>query len=316
MVAEKLNDISSQDSIMRMFRAISTRRGGRVSDSTRNTFSIYIRRFCGFCDMTPDELILDRTEDSRSIDILTRRRHEELVMKFAQYLRDENYSSNTVSTAIGAVRSFYRTNYYPLVEVNVPSGRPVRVYKVPSKEELAQAIDEASLPWHKAFMVLTKDCGMSLQDLLTLKGDNESPVYGSINQQIRAGQVPIHVHIIRKKTLIKYDTFLGEDSFELLNDYPELIARSLSSDKRLFPYSDTAIQLAMIRFGKVFGWKNFTPYSLRKWFRTQLTLDDMNEALIETMMGHSLGKIKSAYLVPPPQKFMELYQKHYPALKL
>ncbi|GAF88716.1 unnamed protein product, partial [marine sediment metagenome] len=47
-----------------------------------------------------------------------------------------------------------------------------------------------------------------------------------------------------------------------------------------------------------------------------LTLSDMNEALIETMMGHSIGKVKEAYLVPPTQKLIEIYQKHYPALRL
>jgi len=311
-----MSDIDSQESIKRMLTSISTRRGGRVSDSTKETFFIYIKRFCTFCSLTPDELIAERARDAKSDDVFTRRRHEELVMKFAEYLRNEGYSSNTVSTAVGAIRSLYRTNYYPLVEVNVPAGRAERDSKIPSKEELLQAIDEARVPWHKAFMVLSKDCGMSLQDMLALKADNESTVYGSIDEQIREGQVPIHLHIVREKTLISYDTFLGEDSFELLNDYPELIARALSRDKRLLPYSDTAIQIAMARIGRVFGWKRFTPYSLRKWFRTQLTLDDMNEALIESMMGHSLGKIKSAYLVPPPQKFMKKYEQHYPALKL
>jgi len=47
-----------------------------------------------------------------------------------------------------------------------------------------------------------------------------------------------------------------------------------------------------------------------------LTLDDMNDALIETMMGHTLGKVRAAYLVPPAQKLIEIYKEHYPALKL
>ena len=309
-------DIGNQDSIKRMLTSISQRRGGVVSESTRATFLTYIKRFCEFCGKTTDELIEDRMNDWKSDDIFTRRRHEEKLMEFAQYMRAEGYSSNTVSTAVGAVRSLYRTNYFPMTEVNIPSGRPVREYKVPTKEELAQAIGMARVPWHGAFMTFTKDCGISLQDMLALKLGDGSPIYGSIKDQIKKGQVPIHLHIVREKTQFKYDTFLGEDSFEVLNDHPELIAKSLSGDERLFPYTDSTIQDGMKRLGEGFGWKHFTPYSLRKWFRTQLTLDDMNDALIESMMGHSLGKVRAAYLVPPPQKFIEIYQEHYPALKL
>ncbi|GAH34247.1 unnamed protein product, partial [marine sediment metagenome] len=74
---------------------------------------------------------------------------------------------------------------------------------------------------------------------------------------------------------------------------------------------------SMKAIGNELGWKDsFSPYSLRKWFRTQLTLDDMNDALIESMMGHTLGKVRAAYLVPPPQKLIKFYEKHYDALKL
>jgi integrase len=312
-------DLENQESIKRMLTSISQRRGGVVSESTKTTFLIYIKRFCEFCDMTPDNLIADRMKDWKSDDIFTRRRHEEKLMEFAKYLRKEDYKSNTVSTAIGAVRSFYRTNYLPMTEVNIPSGRPVRKYKIPTKEELNQAIASVNVPWHGAFMTLTKDCGISLQDMLSLKMGDGSPIYGSINQQLREDHVPIHLQIVREKTQFTYDTFLGEDSFEVLNEediFPRITSKSVPGDTRLFPYSDSTIQDAMKVIGEELDWKHFTPYSLRKYFRTQLTLDDMNEALIESMMGHSLAKVKSAYLVPPTQGFIEIYKKHYDALKL
>lgn len=311
-------DLTSQDSIQRMLTSISARKGRAISESTKTTYFIYLRRFCKFCDMTPDELIEERRIEWKSDDIFTRRRHEEKLKEFAQYLRAEGYSSNTIATATGAVKSLYRSNYHPMIEVNIPSGRSERESKIPTKEELKQVIELSRMPWHKAFMVLTKDCGISLQDMLALKLADGSPIYGSIADQLQNGQVPIHLHIVREKTKVKYDTFLGQDSFEVLhNDTIFLdMAKSLSYNKRLFPYSDSTIQSAMKVLGDKLGWKSFTPYSLRKWFRTQLTLSDMNEASIETMMGHSIGKVKEAYLVPPPQELIKLYEKHYPALKL
>ncbi len=305
-------DLNKQETIKRMLAEISTKKGRATSESTRETYFIYIRRFCEFCDMTPDELIAERAKDTRSEDIFVRRRHEEKLKEFIDYFRGEGYSSNTIATAAGAVKSLYSSNYHPMIKVNIPSGSPIKDPKIPTKEELAQVIDMAYMPWQGAFMMLTKDCGISLQDMLSLKLIDGSPIYGSIQDQLKKGQVPIHLNIVREKTRIKYDTFLGEDSFEILNDkvvFPD-------NNKRLFPYADSTIQDAMKSLGKKLGWTKFSPQSLRKWFNTQLTLDDMNDALIEYMMGHSLGKVRGAYLVPPPQKLIKLYDKHYPALKL
>ena len=308
-------DLNTQASIKRMLTSISTKKDREISESTRETYFIYIRRFCNFCGMTPDELIAERAIDTRNEDIFIRRRHEEKLKEFIDYFRGEGYSSNTIATAVGSIKSLYTSNYHPMIEVNIPSGRPVREYKIPTKEELTRVIDSAYMPWHGAFMMLTKDCGISLQDMLALKLIDGSPIYGSISDQLKKGQVPIHLNITREKTKFKYHTFLGEDSFEILND--EVVFSDLTSyNERLFPYVDSTIQYAMKTLGDQLGWTSFTPYSLRKWFRTQLTLDDMNDALIESMMGHSLGKVKAAYLVPPPQKLIGLYQKHYPALKL
>jgi len=315
-----LDSIRDQASVKRMFSSISLRRGGTVSISTRKTFLIYIDRYCKFCGKTPDELIQDRMSDWKSDDIFVRRRHEEKLMEFAQHLRKEGYTSNTVSTAIGSIRSLYRTNYLPMTEVNIPSGRPVREYKVPTKEELSKAIGRSRMSWHKAFMVLSKDCGISLQDMLLLRASNESPTYGSIRKQLNQGQVPIHLRITREKTLYTYDSFLGLDSFNILNNefiFPDMKSKfKTDANRKLFSYAHSSIQTAMRKIGQELGWKHFTPYSLRKFFRTRLTLAKVNDALLESWMGHSLGKVRGAYIAPPVEEQMEVYSQNYSALKL
>ncbi len=310
-------NLNTQDSIKRMFTSISAKKG-RVSESTRETYLIYIKRFCDFCDMTPDELFVERKEDNKSDDMYIRRRHEEKLKEFINYLREEGYSSNTVATATAAVKSLYTHNYYPMIGVNIPPGKPVRESKIPTHEELAEIIELANMPWHGAFMTLTKDCGISVQDMLELKFGDGSPVYGSIKEQLKEGLVPIHLDIVREKTKFQFQTFLGENAYEVLNN--NAVFQNIASkpdNKRLFPYDDSTIQFAMSKLADKMEWKaSFGPHCLRKWFRTQLTMSDMNEALIETLMGHSLGRVKAAYLIPPPPKVKEIYEKHYPALKL
>ena len=266
--------------------------------------------------MTPDEVFVERKEDNKSDDMYIRRRHEEKLKEFTNHLREEGYSSNTIATATGAVKSLYTHNYYPMIGVNIPRGQSVRVSKIPTHEELVEIIELANMPWHGAFMMLTKDCGISVQDMLELKFGDGSKTYGSIKEQLKEGLVPIHLDVRREKTNFKYQTFLGEDAFEVLNDTFFNIA-SKPDNKRIFPYDKSSIQFAMSKLGDKMEWKeSFGPHCLRKWFRTQLTLSDMNDSLIETLMGHSLGRVKAAYLIPPPPQFREKYKQHYPALKL
>jgi len=302
--------MESSESVRRLMSSIAARRGGRVSDSTRDTFLWGIRRFCDFAGKDPDELIRERLRDMRSDDVFVRRRHEELVARFAQHLRDKGYTSNTVATAVGAVRSLYRTNYLPLVEVSVPSGRPEREYKVPTREELAAAVKATRNPRLRAFVVVAKDCGMGLQDLLRLGPRDGSPTFGSIRRQIDEGRVPVHVRMTREKTGVAYDTFLGDDAVRALRDWVGL------SGDRFFAVTRQAIQIGMARLGRRLGWKQFSPHCLRKFFRTQLSLAGVNEAVVEYMMGHSLGRIRGAYLVPPAQELARIYAEHYDALRL
>ena len=306
-------EIESQKSIERMLSRISRRRGGVVSKSTKDTFLYMIGLYSDFLDLTPDEIMAQRKVDLRSDEEEIQRSHEEKVTGFAKYLVEEfGYKRNSIATAIGAVQSLYTGNYMPLVDVGFSAGDPERQYKMPTKAELSTAIEAAKAPWHAAYMIFTKDCGISPQDMLALRPEDGSQVFGSLKQQLKEGRAPVHLHLTREKTLHTFDTFLGEDCYQFLDGVN-------LEGPRIFPYTDSAIQIVMKDIGVRFGWSpalSFCPYSLRKWFRTQLTLDDVNESLVEYMMGHRLARTKAAYLAPPPEALVKVYDAHYSALRL
>ena len=59
-------------------------------------------------------------------------------------------------------------------------------------------------------------------------------------------------------------------------------------------------------------WK-VSSHDLRKFFATNLKLARVNdpafnETLIEYWQGHSLGKVKGAYFVPPVEEQLRLYK--------
>jgi len=42
----------------------------------------------------------------------------------------------------------------------------------------------------------------------------------------------------------------------------------------------------------------------------------MNETLVEFMLGHSLGRVKGAYFVPPVMELRKVYTQYYPCISI
>jgi len=275
--------------------------------------------------MTPDQLIDERKRHLKSDDEFLRRKHEELAEKFSTMLRDrEEASPNTVATAVAAVRSFYKANYMPLVEVSVPTPYPIREAKVPTPKELRAMVDicdDEKDILTKAWILCQAESGISNIDLHKLELESKwchSAELGYIGEQLKNGTVPLHIHIVREKTMTSglgwYDTFLGERACEALKEYVDF------SKPCLFDVSDRTIQLKIREISMKAGVGSkevpVRPYDLRKYFNTRLKLAGLNETICEYFMGHSLGRVKGAYFVPPVMELRKIYTRYYPYISI
>jgi len=310
-------------SIRRWMDKLKAKRKGSLS--TQRVFLYYFGRFCHFARMTPDQLIDERKRHLKSDDEFLRRKHEELVEKFSTMLREnEKATPNTIATAVAAVRSFYKSNYMPLLEVSVPTPFPLRQSKVPTPKELRAMCDIADDEKDhliKAWILCQAESGMSNIDLHKLELESKrchSIEFGYIGEQLKNGTVPLHIHIVREKTMTSglgwYDTFLGERACEALKGYVDFCKPCL------FDVSDRTVQLKIrnISLKAGVGTKEVPvrPYDLRKYFNTRLKLAGMNETLVEYMMGHSLGRVKGAYFVPPVIELRKVYTQYYPYISI
>jgi len=310
------------DSTKRWMIKLWARRKG--APSTERVFLYYLARFCHFVRLNPDQLIMQRKQHLKSDDEFLRRKHEETAESFAKMLKEEKFSPNTISTAIAALRSFYKSNYMPLIEVGVPSGFALRQLSVPSREQL-QALCETERvelqPWLKAWILAQSESGLSNVDLLKLKLESKwcySAEYGYLGEQLMNQVNPIHIHVIREKTISSglgwFDTFFGERSVQALKDYVDL------RQPRLFDKSSRTIQLEVKKAGEEAGISTkdapLVPYSFRKYFMTRLKLAGMNNDVVEYMAGHSLGKVRAAYFVPSVMELRNLYSKYYHTLDI
>lgn len=296
-----------------------------IEELLQRVFLYYFGRFCHFAKMTPDQLIDERKRHLKSDDEFLRRKHEELAEKFSTMLRDrEEASPNTVATAVAAVRSFYKANYMPLVEVSVPTPYPIREVKVPTPKELRAMVDicdDEKDILTKAWILCQAESGISNIDLHKLELKSRwchSAEFGHIREQLKNGTAPLHIHIVREKTMASglgwYDTFFGKWAVEALKEYVDF------SKPRLFDVSDRTIQLKLreisIKAGVGTEEGPVRPYDLRKYFNTCLKLAGINETLVEYMMGHSLGRVRGAYFVPPVLELRKVYSQYYPYISI
>jgi len=283
----------------------------------------WLKRFCKFAETNPDSLIADRNKTLESTTETVKRKHEELLENFITMLRDKKYSTNSISTATGMIRSFYKSNYVGLIEVSTVRPYPIRPHKVPTRLDIKKMCAVAD-PAIESWILCQFQSGLGNTDLLSLSLNTLSSEFGTIKNQLKKGVVPIHIEIRRQKTQERTDTFFGPNAIDALNEYVNLDTRG-----RIFRMSVRTIQQKVKRIAieaKVATKQvPINPYSLRRAFNTLMKFAGMNEALVERMMGHSIGRVRSAYLVTgrdeqitgiPIKTLAEEYMKYYDAIDI
>jgi len=196
-----------------------------------------------------------------------------------------------------------------------------RIISISHLENKTASLKDLNMPstsiyYANAFCV--HNSGISGGDLISLRLDNKSPIYGTIRSQLlKKGSIPIHVYLERGKGMSRglghYDTFFGKDAISALRSFVDLNA---SSDAKLFNFTEKTAELLLKAVSEKVMGEHITPHILRKFFNTYMKLAKVNESVIEYWMGHSLGKVKSAYFVPPVQEQMKLYMEAYPHIAI
>jgi integrase len=291
--------------------------------STNRAAMYWLREYCNYHKTNPDSLIQDRKATMSSHDDTERRKHEELVQDYAIKLRREGKTPNTISNAVGMIRSFYMHNYVDLKKMSTIRPRVIRRSKTPSPEDLREMVAKAILPI-KTWICCQKDTGLASVDLNALTFETLSSEFGSIHNQLKKGIMPIHVEIRRQKTSERTDTFLGENAVDALNEYAIAAARG-----RIFRISPRSVQQHVkalgIRTKVATKEAPITPYSLRRYFNTRMkVVANVNSEIVELMMGHSIGRVQSAYMSVgsgavqgiPMSQMAKIYQKAYWALDI
>lgn len=304
--------MSDYESVCRWMEKISAEGSG--SPNTRRCYLMWLRRFCDYVGMNPDQLIEARKQDlDKPIQFeAERRRFEDKLTSFFNHLQKLGLRRSSAVLAHAAVCSFFKANYLPL-KLYSPRSWTEKVFKVPSKDEL-RAMCEVAKPQAKAWILCQAQSGISESDLLALP-------FSQIKSQLEEGRHPVYIKILRGKARGKgpfagwYETFFGRNAVDALKEY--LPNRKNPSD-RIFDWKSTRhVHRVVVETAQKAGIEGrVTPHSLRRFFNTFMKLAGVNEAVIEYMMGHSLGRVRSAYFIPPKEELEKVYLKAEPYISI
>jgi len=277
------------------------------SPNTRSAYLRHLSDFCRYTDLTPDEFVAERRRDLESRDEFIRRRAEERLDKWFTELEKRGLARNSCVLAYNAIRSFYKANYVKLEFEEGVSAWPTKNKPGLTREELGLLLKYVEKPMHRAYILCQAQSGLGVSDLLNL-------TWGDIKKQLDNGSDHIHMRLLRgkEKQLGFFDTFFGRASTKALREYLST-RNNLEESDRLFPIESRTVNKFLERAcSEVLEWR-VSSHDLRKFFATSLKLARVNdpafnEALIEYWQGHSLGKVRGAYFVPPVEEQLRLYK--------
>ena len=308
----KSEEVKQYECVRQWLNAISVR--GTGSEKTQQLYPMFLSYFLNFAKLTPDELISMAESETRKL--------QQLVDDYTARNDAAGRSRYTSKAVINTVRSFLRENDIDIRRINGPKAFARARRRTVTKDELKKFMTYAHERL-RAFVAVIKDSGISPIDVLKLK-------YGDIRKDLEAGKVPIKISMIRTKTKVDFDTFLGPDAVKCLNDY--LDARKRGTDKippetlddnsplfrslrsRAGPVNYAGINQEFQRTRKRAG-TEFSVYDLRRFFSTNMKAAGVNDTIAEFWMGHTLPGEKDGYMTRPENQ-EQIYMTAYPRIAL
>jgi integrase len=194
------------------------------SSETAYKYRHTLKLFCDFIGKTAKEIVADiEVIDDRQF----RKRYTPLVNGFRSQL-SKSYAKGTVSSMMGAIKSFFKYNSLPLEFV--PQTRIVVSYhnRDITREEI-QEILSISAPRSRAFFCMMAQSGLRPETLCNLKLKHVEPDFSK-------DMIPCKVDVpqeLAKGQYRAYFTFMGEESVKYLKAYLQT-RPALTSEDYLF----------------------------------------------------------------------------------
>lgn len=327
-------------------------RSRSTKDVTKAIYIRRIRKYCNFLNKSPTELIEEAEKEEESGIRLPRRKVNNYILNYIEFLEEESNSNHTIKSHVETVKGFY--NYYDikLQKFKLSNTDPSYVYEeLPSQDHIREALKVCGIR-DKAIILLMYSSGMgaseirsltyidflkALSDYLDLDEFDTLDVKKLVKKirSIDETLGPIATWKIKRiKTNLPYITFSSPESVLAIADY--LIDRDRKNTKieslnsplfvtnRNNPISPQGFVFIFRRINDAakFGRSKdrnrrfFTSHMLRKLFTTTLYSNGVDKTRVDFLLGHKIDKITEAYFKADEKALKKDYTKSVEHLTL
>lgn len=275
------------------------------SPSTYNVYRTAFRKYLEFTKQTVEELIEEINEEFKK-PVTERGEIKRKVKAFYYWAVEKGLGEKSAMTYLGAVESFY-SNFNFSVRASkeikaAPKHRKVNL----TPEDVRKMVNHAKYPRDRAIILVLAQSGMDVSTLCGLK-------VRDVWKGLQDGEVPLRIHLIRRKEKVEYDTFLAYDAIEALKTYLKerqakegkldldspLFVKEGTKRKKIEPLKPALIEKVFRQIAvesglvsgqelKKTGWNPYRPHALRRFFADRLRVAGVNEEVINFMLGHVL----------------------------
>jgi Integrase len=241
--------------------------------------------------------------------------------EFINYMQepkaDHVFSGKTINTYVSSVRSLVSHIYdyeyqIPIRGIGLPDPE-VKSKKTAWTLELFSKFIEPMKPMYKALAATILMSGQGLAEVLSL-------TYVDIQLEFEQDTRPIKLEFKRRKTGVKYMTFLGSPAINLLDNYFTVKGKP-QPNERLFPVEEETVERYFSRraLKLIEPWEGncpMRPHTLRAAFDKLLIKGQCPPIYAEFWMGHAVDKLKAAYIISgmSPEEWRQEYLKFEPLL--
>jgi len=315
---------------------------------TKSQYLCSLRVYCDYKGMNPEQLI-DEIERDRKKSRRSRGEVEYRLKEFYSWLLNDKrkqiggfvtkttdergVSPKRAASLIGAIRSFYKENGFPII-LKLPKAATLK--KNHKKQiragDVKKLVDHAPTIRDKAIILMLFQSGMDVSTLCSLD-------YGDVAKGLERNEYPLPIHVVRKKAGIEYTAFLGRDGIEALKAYINKRKRrqkGINYSEPLFTKErtkngvkrinkdliDKMLREVAVLSGVVSkeemeraDMNPCRPHALRAAFSSIMKLQGVNNEIVEYWLGHTIP-YESAYMIPGEDELKKIYAEHEEVLSI
>ncbi len=257
-------------------------KGKRYSQSTIQTYTVFVADFINFHTKTPLEELTNR----------------DVELFIETVFIERNYSVSSQRQFISALKIF--TVFYPQIKINNLSlERPKKSRTLPSvlsQEEVLRIIQYTQNIKHRAILTLLYSCGLRIGELINLKLED--------------------FHVERKQLIVKKGKGRKDRYVSLADSFLPLLSNYYHSYKPTIyfvegqnggKYSAESIRSFLRKSCKKAGIRKLvTPHTLRHSYATHLLENGVDLRYIQTLLGHSKPETTMIYTHVQRKDLMEI----------